>query len=123
VTSLKIIVLGAEESGKTSMLMRYTNRIFPHEFIPAIFDSDPSLGSYKENNYSLLLIDDKINNKDDIKNNKIKQMSYSNTNIFIFCFSIDNRKQLENLEEIIYEIKNISLEVIRFIIVGKKNYY
>jgi GTPase SAR1 family protein len=110
---LKLVVLGDNKIGKTSLLLKYTTGKYYEDNIPS-FENKIHSQKYNGKQIALALMED---------NNEIKKnILFSDTNIFILCFSVDDENSLLNIKEkYIPEIKNFMKEKdidIPFIICG-----
>ncbi|XP_018431091.1 PREDICTED: rho-related GTP-binding protein RhoG-like isoform X2 [Nanorana parkeri] len=72
--SIKCVVVGDGAVGKTCLLICYTTNAFPKEYIPTVFD-----------NYSE-------------EYDRLRTLSYPQTNVFIICFSIASPPSYENIK-------------------------
>ena len=91
---VKLVVVGDGAVGKTSLLMTYCKDEFPTEYVPTVFD-----------NYSTDLVVDMRQVKLTLWDtagqeayDKMRPLSYPDTDVFLVCFSIVNEDSLENVE-------------------------
>lgn len=94
--TLKIVLVGSEAVGKTSLLIRFHQNTFPDLYVPTVFDSYWKEVLVDGNEYGLLLWDNSGNED----YTRLRPLSYPQTDVFLVCFDINNREsfiQLQNL--------------------------
>ncbi|KAI6182935.1 Ras-like GTP-binding protein rhoA [Aphelenchoides bicaudatus] len=92
--SKKLIVVGDGECGKTSLLIRYGMDKFYEGHVPTVFDSyvvDVQIGT--EETLKLSLFDTAGQEEHD----RLRTLSYPNTDVILMCFSIASPKSLESV--------------------------
>eukprot|EP01061_Rhynchopus_euleeides_P007571 TRINITY_DN16622_c0_g1_i1.p1 TRINITY_DN16622_c0_g1~~TRINITY_DN16622_c0_g1_i1.p1 ORF type:complete len:215 (+),score=49.29 TRINITY_DN16622_c0_g1_i1:275-919(+) len=98
----KIVIIGDGAVGKTSLLWRWAKREFKPEHEPTVFE-----------NYSTAVPVSGVNGKPARQQkltlwdtggqetfDKLRQLSYPHTHIFIICFSLDDRISYENVSNV-----------------------
>ena len=114
--TLKIVLVGAEAVGKTSLLIRFHQNSFPGLYVPTVFDSYWKEMSVDGNEYGLLLWDNS-GNDDYIR---LRPLSYPQTDVFLVCFDIGNRESFLKLQNTwLPEVKRYQ-STTPIIIVGNK---
>eukprot|EP00466_Bigelowiella_natans_P013538 jgi/Bigna1/49089/estExt_Genewise1.C_390073 len=93
--SIKCVVVGDGNVGKTCLLVSYTKKCFPENSVQTVFDSVNSK----------LVVDEKVVNlniwdtaaKDVF--NRLRPTAYGNTDVFLVVFSIDQPASLDNVRK------------------------
>ncbi|EDW84787.1 uncharacterized protein Dwil_GK14302 [Drosophila willistoni] len=91
---LKITIVGDGMVGKTCMLITYTQNEFPEEYVPTVFDNHACNIQVDDHEYNLTLWD--TAGQEDYE--RLRPLSYPNTNCFLLCYSISSRTSFENIK-------------------------
>ena len=90
VTPLKVITVGDGAQGKTSMLIAYTTKEFPNEFIPIVFDNLSINTTTTHGQLVSLALWDIAGGEDyDRLRLRLRPLSYPQTDVFLLCFGVD----------------------------------
>jgi len=92
--AIKCVVVGDGGVGKTSLLMSYTAKTFPNEYVPTIFDNYNSPITLGDKTYNLGLWDTAGQEEYD----KMRTVSYPHTDVFVLCFSLVQPNSFLNLK-------------------------
>jgi len=93
--SCKCVVVGDGAVGKTCMLSVYARKGFPKKYIPTIFDNYSATVEVEGSPIQLHLWDTAGQEEFD----KLRFLSYPDTDVFIICFSVDNLITFSNVRE------------------------
>jgi cell division control protein 42 len=111
---IKCVAIGDGAVGKTCMLHTYTTRKFPWDYEPTVFDNYAVTVNVGKQPVTLGLFDTAGQEDWD----RLRIMSYTQTDVFIICFSVMEPASFSNVEEKwVPEIKQYMPNV-PFILVG-----
>lgn len=91
--NIKCVIVGDGTVGKTSLLINFTSDRFSTDYVPTIFDNYQSNILVNSKPITLNLWDTAGQEEFD----KIRPISYRNTDIFIICYSVNDIKSLNNI--------------------------
>ncbi|KAH3767835.1 Rac1, RHO family GTPase [Pelomyxa schiedti] len=91
--SVKIVLVGDGAVGKTSLLISYTTHAFPKVYVPTVFDNFNAIEMYQNKPVNLVLWDTAGQEDYD----KLRPLSYPDTDVFVICFEITQRDSYENV--------------------------
>ena len=92
--SLKVIAVGDGYVGKTSLLITWTTGSFPREYVPLVFDNF-QIDRVVEGRPLTLNLWDTGGGED---YDRLRPLSYPQTDAFLLCYSIDSRSSFHNIQ-------------------------
>ena len=115
----KVVLIGDGACGKTCLLEVFKSNSFPKEYIPTVVDNFIKVVEFeKDKSVSLALWD--TAGQDDY--DTIRPLSYRETDIVLICYTIENKRNLANIEQKwLLEIKNYCPSAIFFLVALKKD--
>ncbi len=93
--TIKCVVVGDGAVGKTCLLISYTTNKFPSEYVPTVFDNYAVTVMISGEPYTLGLFDTAGQEDYD----RLRPLSYPQTDVFLVCFSVVNSSSFENVKE------------------------
>ena len=93
--TIKCVLVGDAVAGKTELLISYTTNKFPQEYVPTVFDNYAVTVTVGGEPYTLGLFD--TSRQEDY--DRLRPLSYPETDVFIICFSIVHPASLKNVQE------------------------
>ena len=115
--SMKLLLIGDSEVGKTSLLLKYTEHIFPEEHIATIGVEYKDKYIIKDNYNIRLQIWDTAGQE---RFHSITKNIYRNTNGVIFIYDIAKKETFDNIKNWILDLQSASADI-KGIILGNKN--
>ncbi|KAH3766710.1 cell division control protein 42-like [Pelomyxa schiedti] len=93
--TLKIFAVGDGAVGKTCMYVRYASGTYTSDSRPTVFQNYTVTTVFKNKRYNLSLWD----TAGDEEYDRVRPLSYPNTNLFLVCFSVFSPHSLENVRD------------------------
>ena len=94
--TFKLVVVGDGAVGKTCLLWSYSKKEIPPEYVPTVFDNYVAKVDVNGEEVHLQLWD--TAGQEELEN--IRILSYTNTDIFLICFSVTEPTSFENVQNI-----------------------
>lgn len=94
-TEKKVVIVGDGASGKTCLLHVFFEDIYPQVYVPTVFDSFSTVIEVDGKSVKLALWD--TAGQDDY--DRLRPLSYPNSNVVIICYSIDTPGSLINVTD------------------------
>ncbi|EPZ34487.1 guanine nucleotide-binding protein Rho [Rozella allomycis CSF55] len=90
----KIVIVGDGACGKTCLLIVYSKKEFPEKYVPTVFENYVADITVDGKHIELALWDTAGQEDYD----RLRPLSYPDTDTVLVCFSVDNPVSLENVE-------------------------
>ncbi|KAH8662352.1 small GTPase superfamily [Xylariales sp. PMI_506] len=91
----KLVLLGDGACGKTSLLNVFTRGYFPTVYEPTVFENYVHADIFVDNVHIELSLWDTAGQEEF---DRLRSLSYDNTDVVVLCFSVDSKDSLENVE-------------------------
>ena len=114
--AVKCVLVGDEESGKTSLMRTYSENEFPSENIPRVFDNYSQTILVDGRPVSLILTD--TNAHDDY--DRLRPLSYPQTDVFLLCFPLNNPVSYDRVRSKWFPEINCFCPDVPIVLVGTK---
>ncbi|KAJ7266900.1 putative Rho small monomeric GTPase [Mycena haematopus] len=92
--SIKLVLVGDNGVGKTSLCISHTTKIFPTDYIPTVFDGYAVSIPIGSETYMFGIFDTVGEGEYD----HLRPLSYPQTDVFLVCFSVAMPASLENVQ-------------------------
>lgn len=99
VMPIKCVACGDAAVGKTCMLISFVENKFPEKYVPTVFDNH-NITMDVDGSMTELSIWDTAGTEDYAL---IRPLSYSNTDVFLLCFSLIDSESMHNVKSFWYE--------------------
>ena len=114
---VKIVLVGDDAVGKTSLAITYSTGDFPSDYIPTVSDTIMENQVQGGENHAISVWD--TVGSDDY--DRLRPLSYPQTSLFLVCFSVTNRDSFESVsQKWIPEISHHTPDV-KWMLVGTKS--
>jgi Ras-related C3 botulinum toxin substrate 1 len=92
--NLKLVIIGDDGVGKTSLLIAYTTNAFLDQDVPSVYDNYTVNVAVKGRSINIGLWDTSGKESYD----RLRPFTYPKTDCFLVCFDVSNRASFERLE-------------------------
>jgi len=114
--TIKVVVVGDGAVGKTCLLIFYTTKAFPQDYVPTVFDNYSCIEMYGGKPINLVLWDTAGQEDYD----KLRPLSYPQTDVFVLTYSVVGPDSFTNVEFKWLEEVRKSNPLAPFVLVGTK---
>lgn len=112
-SQIKIVVVGDGSVGKTCMLYVYTNDTFPEEYVPTVFANSVVSQTLVDGRTVQLALWDTAGQEGinchwvhhwSLDYDRLRPLSYPNTDVFLVLFSVVSPTSLENVVDKVFDL-------------------
>jgi Ras family protein A len=96
-TDLRLLVVGNEGAGKTSLLMVLNGKKFPERYVPLVFGEYTHTEDIRGVSHTLHVVDTVDDSGELSCYDKLHPIPYRGANVILLCFALDGRYTFENL--------------------------
>ncbi|GJQ67338.1 hypothetical protein Trydic_g8234 [Trypoxylus dichotomus] len=115
--TIRITAVGDGGVGKTFMLVRYATKEIPLGYEPTVFENHYCTINYDGNDYEATLID--TAGQEGFE--KLRNLSYPNTDCFLLCFAINSKDSFLNLSYVwVKDIRKMNKKA-KILVIGTKS--
>ncbi|KAI5480962.1 small GTPase, Rho type [Pseudohyphozyma bogoriensis] len=114
---VKLVCVGDGGVGKTCLLIGYADNVFPTEYIPTVFENYVTKVPFGESKVVEFALWDTAGQEE---YDRLRPLSYPETDVLLVCFAVDYPASLENVEEKWYPEVNHFCEGVPTILVATK---
>lgn len=94
---IKVVVVGDGAIGKTCLLISYTRNEFPKDYVPTVFENMTKEETVEIGNESRTVSLDMWDTAGQEEFDRMRPLSYRETDVFLLCFSVVAPDSFENL--------------------------
>ncbi|ETO06163.1 hypothetical protein RFI_31233 [Reticulomyxa filosa] len=94
---IKLVAVGDGAIGKTCLLISYTKNEFPKEYVPTVFENITKEATVEINGETKTVSLDLWDTAGQEEFDRIRPLSYRETDVFLLCFSVVGPASFENL--------------------------
>uniref|UniRef100_A0A8C6MB05 Ras homolog family member B n=1 Tax=Nothobranchius furzeri TaxID=105023 RepID=A0A8C6MB05_NOTFU len=114
----KLVVVGDGASGKTCLLIVFSKDEFPEVYVPTVFETYVADIEVDNKKVQLALWDTAGQEDYD----RLRPLSYPDTDVILMCFSVDSPDSLENIpEKWVPEVKHFCPNVPIILVANKRD--
>lgn len=114
---IKLVVVGDGAVGKTCLLVVFAKGKFPEEYVPTVFENYTKVVQMKDGTNMSLDLWDTAGQEDF---DRLRPLSYPDSDIVCICFSVVDRKSLINAQDKWHKEVNHHLRDIPLFLIGLK---
>ena len=117
---IKVLVNGGIGVGKSSLLFSYSNKTFPEDYVPSVFDFHSQSVIIDGEHHQVSLWDTHGGDEYWTAPDRLRPLSYPQTDVFLVCFSLVDLNSFQRVsQDFVPEIKHYC-PGIPFLLVGTK---
>jgi len=95
---IKVVVIGDGAVGKTCLLISYKEKVFPSTYVPTVFNNWTKVVDVQNGDETVRVTLDLWDTAGQEEFDRIRYLSYRDTAVFFFCFSVVDPSTFENIK-------------------------